>query len=80
VADEGIRICVNLLRKVTAGVGEMLARLPKPGICQSLRRCGWTSHHCHHRGFGYDCERSDVAGQRMVTNVLSLRGANRHYA
>ena len=29
--DEGIRICVNTLRKVTAGMGEMLARLTKSG-------------------------------------------------
>jgi hypothetical protein len=31
LADEGIRICVNTLRKVTAGMGEMLARLTKLG-------------------------------------------------
>ena len=29
--DEGIKICVNTLRKVTAGMGEMLARLTKLG-------------------------------------------------
>ncbi len=29
--DEGIRICVNTLRKVTAGMGEILARLTKSG-------------------------------------------------
>jgi hypothetical protein len=31
LADEGIRICVNTLRKVTSGMGEMLARLTKLG-------------------------------------------------
>ena len=31
LADEGIKICVNTLRKVTAGMGEMLARLTKSG-------------------------------------------------
>ena len=31
LADEGIKICVNTLRKVTAGMGEMLARLTKLG-------------------------------------------------
>ena len=31
LADEGIRICVNTLRKVTAGMGEMLARLTSLG-------------------------------------------------
>ena len=31
LADEGITICVNTLRKVTAGMGEMLARLTKLG-------------------------------------------------
>jgi hypothetical protein len=31
LADEGIRICVNTLRKVTAGMGEMLTRLTKLG-------------------------------------------------
>ena len=29
--DEGLKICVNTLRKVTAGMGEMLARLTKLG-------------------------------------------------
>ena len=31
LADEGIKICVNTLRKVTAGMGKMLARLTKLG-------------------------------------------------
>ena len=31
LADEGLDICVNTLRKVTAGMGEMLARLTKLG-------------------------------------------------
>jgi len=31
LADEGLEICVNTLRKVTAGMGEMLARLTKQG-------------------------------------------------
>lgn len=31
LADEGINVCVNTLRKVTAGMGEMLARLTKLG-------------------------------------------------
>ena len=31
LTDEGITICVNTLRKVTAGMGEMLARLTKLG-------------------------------------------------
>ena len=31
LADEGIKTCVNTLRKVTAGMGEMLARLTKMG-------------------------------------------------
>ena len=31
LADEGIRICVNTLRKVTAGMGKMLARLTSLG-------------------------------------------------
>jgi len=31
LADEGLKICVNTLRKVTAGMGEMLARLTKLG-------------------------------------------------
>ena len=31
LADEGIKICVNTLRKVTAGMGEMLAQLTKLG-------------------------------------------------
>jgi len=31
LTDAGIRICVNTLRKVTAGMGEMLARLTKLG-------------------------------------------------
>ena len=31
LADEGIKICVNTLQKVTAGMGEMLARLTESG-------------------------------------------------
>ena len=31
LADGGIKICVNTLRKVTAGMGEMLSRLTKLG-------------------------------------------------